>query len=404
MMPHDKSNHGIVPHLPAPWFVADNLSSSVVWGASFCLIFFGGEFLGRLSMSAALEAGTISAKVDPAQRPKAQNISIQDTSRLLFRPDPQLNLKIDGGPRVLSFSPDGKILVGIGVNQDDSESKLICWNTTTWAIEREVVFKREIIQATFTPDGRWLLLSAKGASKIALIDPVTLGPKGALHTSGEVCSMSPSPDSKSVATISGGEWKVQLWDLKSRNVSKTFNGPGTPTTHIAYSSDGNRLATTGHEGIQVWIAKTGARDLAIPPTKPPAAFHACWSPDDRQIAAGGIDGQVRIWDAASGRIHNSLTTKQPAVFAVQFSPDGGSLLTRSVKWFDPNDRQSVLGAVAAGSDVCVWNLATKEPQIFGGDVCLLHPHSLAFSPNGQMVAATRNDSIGVWIGVEKPAG
>jgi WD40 repeat protein len=47
-----------------------------------------------------------------------------------------------------------------------------------------------------------------------------------------------------------------------------------------------------------------------------------FSPDGRRVLSGGADGDVRLWDAATGRLVHRFVGHSSAVFAVAFSPGG----------------------------------------------------------------------------------
>ena len=91
------------------------------------------------------------------------------------------------------------------------------------------------------------------------------------------------------------------------------------------------------------------------------------SPDGLHIAAGGADGVVRVWSAATGKIERSLD--HPA-HVVAFSPDGKRLAT-----------------FGYGTNIQVWD--TEKWEVMRR--LELHIESgalrLAFSPDGKWIAA-----------------
>ena len=56
---------------------------------------------------------------------------------------------------------------------------------------------------------------------------------------------------------------------------------------------------------------------------------ACFSPDGQQIASGGADRTIKIWDATTGKEIRTLRGHEGVVRCVSFSPDGTQILSGS---------------------------------------------------------------------------
>ena len=94
--------------------------------------------------------------------------------------------------------------------------------------------------------------------------------------------------------------------------------------------------------------------------------------DGRLLATIGGEGEVRIWDIASGRVLHTLR-HAATVSSVTFSPDGRILATATL------DNRIRLWDVASGDERAV--LAGHKHTV----------ESLAFSPDGAILASASDD-------------
>ena len=147
-----------------------------------------------------------------------------------------------------------------------------------------------------------------------------------------VISTAFSPDGKRVAGI-GKDGKTIVWDGVNGKQLFQIAGSTLPTDalgvqRIAFSPDGSQLATGDAQYVKVWDASSGQLIQSL-------AGHiddvwaVAYSPDGKRIASGGVDGTVRVWDSASGVPGLVLTGFEGAVETLAFSPDGRKLAASS---------------------------------------------------------------------------
>lgn len=104
-----------------------------------------------------------------------------------------------------------------------------------------------------------------------------------------------------------------------------------------------------------------------------------FSPDGQILASGIIDGTVRLWRVNDGRLLNTLKGHKPTGDIVTFSPDGSILAT-------------------CGNEILLWRVSDNKllrslTPVDGKSEFL---NGVAFSPNGEFIAAITNEATTLW--------
>lgn len=149
-----------------------------------------------------------------------------------------------------------------------------------------------------------------------------------------------------------------------------------PVMAVAFSPDGNLLATSGYREVLLWNPADGQlvrriKNLA----ERPHDFQFSADGSVLAVAAGtpGQMGEVKLFNVADGSLIADLFTTDDEVFAVAFSPDG----TR-------------LAAACADRSVRLFDVATRQQQK------LIEDHAdwvmdVAWSPDGKRIATASRD-------------
>ncbi len=280
----------------------------------------------------------------------------------------QLPFEHTGPVHCVAFSPDGKTLASGGYYDRGTTVRL--WETATGkhirllhSVEGEM---NSLESIAFSPDGRTLAVGW-GAGGISLSDtksdalPQHLGRGMRMR---RVLGLAFSSDGALLASCNMDE-TVHLWDMKTNKLLRTFTGHKDDVFSVAFSPDGETVASNGKESVRLWRTK-GEEDLSSIVTHT-AILDVAFSPDGKTLVSGNEDETVRLWDTKTGKPLTTLIGHEDKVSNVAFSPDGKTL-------------------ASVGDDtVRLWDTKTGKPLInlIGHKDRVL---SVVFSPDGETFA------------------
>jgi WD40 repeat protein len=154
---------------------------------------------------------------------------------------------------------------------------------------------------------------------------------------------------------------------------------------VDFNRDGSLVAGVGWNDAFVWSVDDAEIVARLREQQVTAlAFNS----DGRRLATGSLEGSLKVWDARTGRLLESLTGNLGQVMDLAFSPDGARLATTSSDgtvrlWNVDSGRQQltlareVAGEVGAESKFCFRTDRDAYLGVGG---------KLAFSPDGTRLA------------------
>jgi WD40 repeat protein len=267
-----------------------------------------------------------------------------------------------------SLSPDATRLAGLNNEQ------LIVWDLITGKIAFNTA--REGATNVFYSADKTEIYTVDEVGRITIYDADSGAAKDGLDSQISFNGQSVYYADEGWVALGGSDGSVQVWNPSARQSLVTFSAGSTPVSTLAFSADGQQLATSLEGGTtQVWDWRN-KKSVANIPTP---ALRMAFSPDGSQLAVGD-DTKIDLWDVNAGKQIFTLNTGPGGVTSIlTFSPDGQFIVNG--------------GGIPA---VTIWDTKTGKlvntlPGV-GGDST-----SANFSPDGTLlVTSLLGGGVSLW--------
>ena len=303
------------------------------------------------------------------------------------------------------FSPDGRLLVSVGEDQ-----QVIVWDFVRRERLRTLTDHTGPVRTVaFSPDGKWFATGSEDKTVIVW-DAARLEKTIVLRDhEAAVSSVAFSPDGQLM--VSGSDAASIIWQTGSWRKLREMPWQATYGSHMFLSH--NRLLRDNLG--RVWDVSTGK---LVQDQDSSSGNWAAVSRDERYLTSVDPYGLVRFVDLKQHRILSTQHAHQDHGRSAAFSPDGRWIATaaeRVILWdaatltkIGPLEYESIVWSVDFSPDghwlvsthgdgaILVWDATQRER------IANLREHSggvraVAFSPDGKRIASASDDeTVVVW--------
>lgn len=308
----------------------------------------------------------------------------------------------------LNLSPDGKSMLSI------SNGGIIhLWSLQPPVSSEGVHLQSDAPtqQAAMSHDGEWIVSLQNNKQTIDLWNGNGKRLTQFSVEKGNVMSFSLQSEQNRFV-ISTDDGQVQVWDIqKQKRIQSFVAHPGLNIFSVAFSSDGQQIATASMDGnAKIW--SLDGTPIATLTGHQGSVYSIAADANANGWVTGGEDGTVRVWDRTGREIAQWNAHQGQEVWTVNMSPDGQNILTggadRMAKLWSRSGKllttfkghvsdvvqvqfstqQQQIGTVGKDGTIRIWNLEGTQMREFQTPPSL--NSSMSFSPMGNKILFVDN--------------
>jgi WD40 repeat protein len=289
-----------------------------------------------------------------------------------------------------------------------TDNKIKIWDALTGQLLNTLIDHTNWINSVaFSPDGLKIISGSSDCS-VKIWDTQSGQLLNTLNSHrNAVSSVAYSFDNSRIAS-SSHDHSVKIWDAHTGQLLNTLVGHTDIIFSVAFSFDSSRIASgSRNHSIKIWDAYSGQLlntliDLGITPvlgrhkSHNSAVFNVAYSPDNLKIISGNEDSRIKIWDAQSGQLLDTLI--DPGI--INYGSHASSVLSVAFSF----DNLRIVSGGSYDNIIKIWNASPLKGNVVqtGQLIRTLDGHtdwvnSVAFSPdNLRIVSGGRDGYIKIW--------
>jgi WD40 repeat protein len=296
--------------------------------------------------------------------------------------DRNVGWQLSGVGNAVTFSPDGQMVLAGNQLRRTTDAQLI----RTFNLRHG----SEVNAAAFSPNGQYAAIGVQASNLnlnfFRVSDGFRTVPTDA-HNNGTTTTNF-SPDGQLVAT-GGRDGTVKLWHVPDFTLVNTFlGGPGygARVFSVLFSSDGQYLAVGGQGGVLILRVSNGETVRVLADSSDTAQSLAL-TLDGTTLAAGFFTTHqagvysIKLWRFSDGVLLKTIAASDQPINSVAFQPDAKVIASGG-----GDDTFSGVVRFFRVKDSFRLGYFPQDPNNLSSYIT-----SVAYSPNGQLIAYARAD-------------
>ena len=297
----------------------------------------------------------------------------------------------------LAFSPDGRFLAHEGNEYRGKALQL--WEVATRRKVDLPALQFSVSVLQFSEDSKTLISLANHRRSISIrhLD-IDTRKENVKKIKDQSSNFLPAPDALTDDKLALGrkDGRIELWDTITGEKLFTLSGHAELSAHseerafsegcvlaLAFSPDGTQLASGGGDTtVRLWNATSNDEPTILHQHHEGWVNVLAFSPDGKMLASGSTDKTVLLSDTTTGKLLAALTGHINGITALTFSPDG-----------------SRLASASADGTVRFWDTKTGKSlatRINGHSHWIKAVTFLSLRKNSTLVSAASNGIITFW--------